>query len=50
MDKASIKEILNSGMETIAGGYFTEETWEKADYCVARGWNTAKFFSSKDSE
>jgi len=37
-------------METTAGGYFTEETWGKADYCVVRGWNTAKKVSSKDSK
>lgn len=37
-------------METPAGGYFTEETWGKADYCVVRGWNTAKKVSSKDSK
>lgn len=37
-------------MEGTAGGYFNEETWEKADYCVVRGWNTAEKVSSKDSE
>lgn len=37
-------------METPAGGYFSEGVWEKADYCVVRGWNTAKKVSSKDSE
>jgi hypothetical protein len=37
-------------IEGTAGGYFPEETWEKADYCVVRGWNTAKTVSSKDSE
>lgn len=36
--------------EGTAGGYFSEDTWEKADYCVIRGWNTAEKVSSKDSE
>lgn len=33
-----------------AGGYFSQETYDKADYCVIRGWNTAKTVSSKDSK
>lgn len=32
------------------GGYFKQEIFDKTDYCVVRGWNTAKKVSSKDSE
>ena len=31
-----------------AGAYFSQEVLDKADYCVVRGWNTAKKVSSKD--
>lgn len=37
-------------IEGTAGGYFPEGTWENADYCVVRGWNTAEKVSSKDSK
>lgn len=42
--------ILERGIGTFDSQEYWDEQFDKADYCVIRGWNTAKQVSSKDAK
>jgi len=49
-ENVKFKEPFPFHGEYSPGGYFNQEIFDKAAYCVVRGWNTAEKVSSKDSE
>ena len=49
-ENVKFKEPFPFHGEYNPGGYFNQEIFDKATYCVVRGWNTAEKVSSKDSE